>query len=228
MLEYILNNYFMLLYFLALILSIVKYHLYYDTILKYLPILIVYTFLTETLGIIIRDVDEIQIIYKQEYYNYNTAIFNIFDIIFFLYFFYIFYHIIENSLCKKIIKYGSVVFVLTCTINLFVQDFYVDPQNYAIIIGAIILLYAVLNYLYSTFSKKHKLQLHNNLLFWISLGILIFYTFYPVSMYILTYHYNFYDEYNLTVFHHATIGVLYSCIIIGFMFMKRLRIISKK
>jgi hypothetical protein len=42
MLEYILNNYFMLLYFLALILSIAKYHLYYDTILKYLPILIVY------------------------------------------------------------------------------------------------------------------------------------------------------------------------------------------
>ena len=195
----------MLLYFLALILSIVKYHLYYDTILKYLPILIVYTFLTETLGIIIRDVDEIQIIYKQEYYNYNTAIFNIFDIIF----------LIENSLCKKIIKYGSVVFVLTCTVNLFVQDFYVDPQNYAIIIGAIILLYAVLNYLYTTFSKKHKLQLHNNLLFWISLGI-------------LTYHYNFYDQYNLTVFHHATIGVLYSCIIIGFMFMKRLRIISNK
>jgi hypothetical protein len=71
----------MLLYFLALILSIVKYHLYYDTILKYLPILIVYTFLTETLGIIIRDVDEIQIIYKQEYYNYNTAIFNIFDML---------------------------------------------------------------------------------------------------------------------------------------------------
>jgi uncharacterized membrane protein YidH (DUF202 family) len=185
MLEYILNNYFMLLYFLALILSIAKYHLYYDTILKYLPILIVYTFLTETLGIIIRDVDEIQIIYKQEYYNYNTAIFNIFDIIFFLYFFYVFYHIIENSLCKKVIKYGSVVFVLTCTINLFVQDFYVDPQNYAIIIGAIILLYAVLNYLYNIFSKKHKLPLHNNLLFWISLGILIFYTFYPVSMYIL-------------------------------------------
>ena len=74
----------MLLYFLALILSITNYHLYYNTILKYLPILIVYTFLTETLGIIIREVDEIQIIYKQEYYNYNTAIFNILKIIFFL------------------------------------------------------------------------------------------------------------------------------------------------
>ncbi|SEL23424.1 hypothetical protein SAMN04488008_103200 [Maribacter orientalis] len=120
------------------------------------------------------------------------------------------------------------VFVLTCTINLFGKDFYVDPQNYTIIIGAIILLYAVHNYLYNTFSKKHKLPLHNNLLFWISLGILIFYTFYPISMHILIYHYDFYNEYNLSVFHHAIIDVLYSCIIIDFMLMKRLRIISNK
>lgn len=155
-------------------------------------------------------------------------IIQLFSIFFISSFFYVFYHIIKNSLCKKVIKYGSVVFVLTCTINLFVQDFYVDPQNYAIIIGAIILLYAVLNYLYNTFSKKHKLLLHNNLLFWISIGILIFYTFYPISMYILIYHYDFYNEYNLSVFHHAIIGVLYSCIIIGFMLMKRLRIISNK
>lgn len=155
-------------------------------------------------------------------------IIQLFSIFFISSFFYVFYHIIKNSLCKKVIKYGSVVFVLTCTINLFVQDFYVDPQNYAIIIGAIILLYAVLNYLYNTFSKKHKLLLHNNLLFWISIGILIFYTFYPISMYILIYHYDFCNEYNLSVFHHAIIGVLYSCIIIGFMLMKRLRIISNK
>ena len=118
------------------------------------------------------------------------------------------------------------VFVLTCTINLFVQDFYVDPQNYAIIIGAIILLYAVLNYLYNTTTKKQRLSLHKNLLFWISIGILIFYTFYPISMYILTCHFEFYNEYNLSIFHHASIGVFYFCIIIGFILMKRLRIIS--
>jgi hypothetical protein len=228
MFENFLNNYFLLLYLLAFILSLAKYRLYYDTILKYLPIIIVYTLLSEVFGLVVRDIDEIQIIYKEEYYNYNTVIFNIFDIIFFLYFFYVFYHIIDKSINKKIIKYGSIAFLLTCTINFFVQDFYVDPQNYAIIFGAIILLYCVLTYLYQILTKKQKLPVRTNLLFWISIGILFFYICYPVSMYILTYHYNFYDEYNLTVFHHATIGVMYSCIIIGFMFMKRLRIISKK
>ena len=224
MLEYFLNNYFMLLYLIALILSITKYHLYYDSLLKYLPILIGYTFLTETFGIIIRDVDEIQIIYKQGYYNYNPVIFNIFDIIFFTYFFYVYYHIIDNLNSKKIIKYGTWVFLVICVFNLFIQDFYVYPQNYAIIIGSLILLFAVLTYLNKVFKEQQGLLLHTNLLFWISLGILFFYTCYPVTMYILSYYYDVYSEYNLSVFHYATIGVFYSCISIGFILMKRLRI----
>tara|TARA_R110002074_G_scaffold59183_1_gene144219 strand:+ start:50484 stop:51137 length:654 start_codon:yes stop_codon:yes gene_type:complete len=214
----------MLLYLIALILSITKYHLYYDSLLKYLPILIGYTFLTETFGIIIRDVDEIQIIYKQGYYNYNTVIFNIFDIIFFTYFFYVYYHIIDNLNSKKIIKYGTWVFLVICVFNLFIQDFYVYPQNYAIIIGSLILLFAVLTYLNKVFQEQQGLLLHTNLLFWISIGILFFYTCYPVTMYILSNYYDVYSEYNLSVFHYATIGVFYSCISIGFILMKRLRI----
>lgn len=228
MFEYFLNNYFLLLYLLAFISSLAKYRLYYDTILKYLPIVIAYTLLSETLGLMVRDIDEIQIIYKQEYYNYNTVIFNIFDIIFFLYFFYVYYHIIDKSISKKVIKYGSWMFLVTCIMNLFIQDFYLEPQNYAIIIGSIILLYAVLTYLSKIFKKEQKLPLYTNLLFWISLGILVFYTCYPVTMYILTFYYEIYSEFNLSIFHYATIGVLYSCIIIGFILMKRLRIANEK
>ena len=157
MFEYFLNNYFLLLYLLAFISSLAKYRLYYDTILKYLPIVIAYTLLSETLGLMVRDIDEIQIIYKQEYYNYNTVIFNIFDIIFFLYFFYVYYHIIDKSISKKVIKYGSWMFLVTCIMNLFIQDFYLEPQNYAIIIGSIILLYAVLTYLSKIFKEEQKL-----------------------------------------------------------------------
>ena len=223
MLKYFQNNYFILLYLLAFIMSLIKYRLYYDTILKYLPMVIAYTLLSEVLGLIVRDVENIQIIYEKEFYNYNTIIFNIFDIIFFLYFFYVYYHIIDNSRSKKIITYGSILFIISCILNLFTQDFYIEPQNYAIIIGSLILLYAVLMYLYNTFIEKHSLPLRNNLLFWISTGLLIFYIWYPISMYILTFNYSLYTEYNLSVYHYATIGLFYSCIIIGFTLMKRLR-----
>ena len=224
MLEYFLNNYFLLLYLLAFILSLAKYRLYYDTILKYLPMVIAYTLLSEVLGLIVRDIDDIQIIYKQEYYNYNTVIFNVFDIIFYLYFFYVYYHLIENSFGKKLIKYGSIVFLASCIINLFSQNFYIEPQNYAIIIGAIILLYATLTYLFNTQKTEKILPSYTNLLFWISIGIIIFYTCYPVTMYVLTFHYDIYEKYNLSQYHYACIGVFYTCIITGFVLMKRLRI----
>lgn len=223
MIEYLSHNYYIPLYFITLILSMVKYRLYYDTILKHLPIIFAYTLLSEVLGLLVRDLEDIQIIYDKEFYNYNTIIFNIFDIIFFLYFLYIYYHIIENSRSKKIIKYGSVLFIFSSIINLFFQDFYIDPQNYAIIIGSVILLYAVLMYLYNTTIEKHRLPLRNNLLFWISTGLLIFYIWYPISMYILTFNYSLYTEYNLSAYHYATIGLFYSCIIIGLTLMKRLR-----
>ena len=145
MLDYFLNNYFLLLYLVAFILSLAKYRLYYDTILKYLPMIIAYTLLSEVLGLMVRDVDDIQIIYKQEYYNYNTVIFNVFDIIFYVYFFYVYYHLIDNSFSRKVIIYGSVAFLTSCILNLFMQNFYIEPQNYAIITGAIILLLSLIH-----------------------------------------------------------------------------------
>ncbi|KKN94231.1 hypothetical protein LCGC14_0190550 [marine sediment metagenome] len=227
MLEYLLDNYYIPLYFIALVLSIAKYQLYYDTVLKYFPILLAYTFLSEVLGLIVRDVDDIQLVYKQEFHNYNTIIFNVFDIIFFLYFFYTYYQLSKYLVTKKIIKYGSAFFIITCIGNLFFQDFLTEPQNFGIIVGSIILLYAAIIYLYELVTIKHKLPLHTNLLFWISIGVIFFYTCYPTTMYILSFHYELFTSHNLSKYHYATIGVFYSCIITGLLFMKRLRIANE-
>lgn len=228
MLEYIFDAYFMILYFIALILSIVKYHLYYNSILKYLPILIAYTFLTETLGLIVKEIKEIQIIYQEDYNQYNAIIFNFFDIVFFIYFFYIYYHAIDNSLHQKTLKYGCILFIISSILNLFIQDFYIDPQNYSIIIGSILLLYSTGIYLNKIYKEAYKSYIHTNLLFWISIGIFFFYLFYPITMYLLTYRYDFFMDYNIINYHHASIGVLYMCFIIGFYLMKRFRIPMKR
>ncbi len=227
MLAYLLDNYFMPLYFIALVLSLIKYQLYYDTVLRYFPILLTYTFLTEVLGLIVRDVDDIQLVYRQEYYNYNTIIFNIYDVIFFLYFFYVYYQLNDNRLTKIIIKYGGITFLLTCIGNLFLQDFFTEPQNFAIIIGSVILIYTVSTYLYKLIITKHRLPIYRNLLFWLSIGILFFYICYPISMYILSFEYDFFILHNLSKYHYISIGVFYTCIIIGLILMKRLRIANE-
>ncbi len=227
MLAYLFDNYFMLFYFIALVLSLINYQRYYDTILRYFPIILAYTFLSEVLGLLVRDTNEIQLIYKQEFHNYNAIIFNIFDIIFFLYLFYIYYQVSGSTFTKAILKYGTWCFILVSIVNLFFQDFYTEPQNFSIIAGSVLLCYAALNFIIKLISVRHKLPLYNNLLFWISLGILFFYICYPIIMYILTFQYKQYIAYNLSEYHYVAIGVFYSCIIIGFILMKRLRIANE-
>ncbi|WP_419214058.1 hypothetical protein ACNR9Q_07875 [Maribacter sp. X9] len=184
---------------------------------------IAYTLLSEILGLMVRDLKDVQIVYKKNYYEYNTAIFNIFDIIYNLYFLYIYRNTINTPVSRKIIDYGSVLFLITCVVNLFIQDFLTEPQNVAIIIGSVFLVYAALTYLLTTIKKDYKIPHTSNLLFWISIGILLFYSIYPINMYILGFEYNFFISHNLSVYHLITIGVLYTCYIIGFLLMKRFR-----
>jgi len=226
MLEYLLNNYFFFLYSLALVLCIIQYKYYFDSVLKYLPVLIGYTLINELLGLLIRDVDEIQLIYNQTYYNYNAIIFNIFDIIFFLYFFYIYKNTIRNKMVKNITTYGTIVFLISCIVNLFFQSFYVEPQSYAIIVGALLLLINAITYLIEICQPNQNSILKRNLLFWISIGIVIFYSIYPFSMYLVSFNFQLYHTYNFTWIHFASLGIFYTFIIIGLALMRKFKTIT--
>lgn len=221
MLEVFKQQYFMLFYLIALILALKRYNLYYDTHLKFLPILITYTLSSEVLGYIIRNVEDVQIIYEEKYTYYNTAIFNIFDIVFFLYFLFVFKNSINEVKSKKIINFGIVLFILTSFINLFIQDFRTEPQSFAIIIGCITLIYASFTYIIKLFKKNQLIPPYRNLLFWISIGLIIFYSLYPISMYLVSYKYDLFKTYNLSSYHHITIATMYGFFIIGFIVMKR-------
>jgi len=220
MLELIQNNYFFLLYFVALVLSILQYRKYYDTALKYLPILITYTVLSEVLGFAVRNFDEIQIVFIEEYEYYNTLIFNIFDIILYLYFLSIYHIFFISKTYKKFAKLGVYLFIITSVLNLFLQNFYVEPQNWAIIIGSFFI--TVCAFIYLTQLKNDKRILSTtNLLFWISIGIIFFHLFYPLTMYILSFKYELYTNLKIAQFHYFSIAVLYTCFIIGFIKVKR-------
>ena len=219
--EYVLNNYFFILYVITLILSIIRYRLYYDTILKYFPILIGYALVGEVLGLLVRDVEGFQIIYDEDYTNYNAIIFNVFDIIFFLYFYYVFWTIIKSKNSKSFICIGAILFIITSLINPFLQNFYMLPQNYAILMGSVILIVGALSYVLELSAKEATLG--TNIFFWISIGILIFYSFYPITMYILTFQYDSYNTYQLSNLHYLLITLLYSCFIIGLLNMKRVK-----
>jgi hypothetical protein len=219
--EFLLGNYFIFFYALGLITSIVTYRQYYDSILKYLPIIIAYTLATETLGLIIRENNEMRLVLADEYAHYNILIFNIFDIIFFLYFFYVFRSVITNLRFRNWITYSALLFIIISLVNPFFQNLMLFPQMTASTVGSLALVMITIFYLIESKSER-KTRLHS-LLFWVSLGLLIFYIFYPFIILVGYFDYELYLRLHVRTILHILIAVMYSCFIIGFLSIKRVR-----
>ncbi|VAW10104.1 hypothetical protein MNBD_BACTEROID03-1410 [hydrothermal vent metagenome] len=217
MLEFFENYYFIPLYGIALVISLIRYRSYYDTVLKYFPIIIAYTFLSEILGYIIGNFESFQIIYSEKRSFLNSFVYNIFDIVFFLYFYFVFWKAITNSTHREVIKYGTALFVISCLINLFFQNILILPQVYAITVGSLLLITFSIFYIRQTIAAKKS----NCLILWTSIGLLIFYSFYPINMFLGVYSEAFYERFHLTQFHRLLIVAMYMCFIIGFWKMKR-------
>jgi len=210
------ENGFILIYVVVLTLSLIKYKYYYETRLKALPILLAYILLTEIFGGLIRNIDEIQIVFEKEYQNYNHLIFNMLDIVFFLYFFRIYHTSTTNPELKKYIKWGTILFSLMSVINPFFANFILKPQLLATSIGSVALVF--FSYMYLKETKKMRLSFSNyhKLLRWISNGLLTFYPFYPVILTIGQLNEELYGVLHLRKLLLLLIIVLYGCFIIGF------------
>ncbi len=217
MIEFLKNNYFILFYGVALVISVLRYRWYFDGVLKYFPMVIGYALLSEILGYFILKYESFQIIYNYKYPFTNNFIFNIFDIVFFLYFYYVFWRVVTNQKSKTFIKYGTVLFVIASFINPFFQDILLFAQVYAIAVGSLVLIICSLFYLKQVHSGNNKYVL----LKWISIGLLIFYSFYPIIMLSGGISYDFYVKFHLNQVLKVLIVGMYLCFIIGFLQLRR-------
>ncbi|MFS4467174.1 hypothetical protein [Maribacter sp. 2210JD10-5] len=221
-LTFLRDNFYVFLYGLTLIFSLFSYKKYFDTVLRFLPAIITYTFLTELLGNIVWKNENFQLIYEGDRPINNSIVYNIHDIVFYGYFFYIFWLSVENKRNKKIIKYGSIIFIAISIINPFFESFFLYPQTYSIAVGSLLLIACIVFYLIEL-NKNFSLRLKkSHLLFWISLGLLVFYPFYPIIMYIGTYHNHLYTS-PLKEIHIFLICAMYFLFIIGFIKMRRMK-----
>ncbi|WP_291871263.1 hypothetical protein [Maribacter sp.] len=220
----ILDNLFIILYAISLITSIIRYRRYYDSALKYLPIIIGYTLANEILGGMIKYYNEIQIVYSEGYALNNNLIFNIWDNIFFLYFFYVYWKMFNTIKFKKIARNGTLLYIGISIVNLFIQDFFIFTQIYSLVFGSLLIVIIAILYFVELKRKPTSIPISKNLLFWISIGLLIFYTFYPFIIILITnYFYEIYKPLNIRPFHLSLIILMYSCFIIGFIRMRRIR-----
>tara|TARA_R110002049_G_scaffold2956_2_gene23806 strand:+ start:141 stop:836 length:696 start_codon:yes stop_codon:yes gene_type:complete len=211
-------------YAATFIISIWRYPKYYNTPLKYFPVIVIYTLLNEILGLLIgKYTDTFSLSVTNFYSNYNIVLYNIFNIIYFLYFYTLFRKYIKNILYKKLIYYGILIFTVTSIVNMFIQNIFRESLLFTFVFGSIMLILIVLTYLNQIDWHENKLDPTNNILFWIGWGLLVFYSGYiPIK---LSNHFRVISDIDNYIWvrrlHLALIGVMYICFIVGFLKMKR-------
>ena len=218
----LIENYFILFYAVALTLSIIRYRSFFDTVLKYPPIIIAYTLFNEALSIMIKHFEEFQFVFIDRYSHYNVILFNIYSLVFFYFFQYVYWKSIDNLNHKRIIKIGAIVFTIVYILSIFFQDPMLVYLYYAYTFGSALLILSIVLYFKKIFSQKENPYKHyHNLLFWVSLGLFIFYSFDPILMIIGLKNSFIYIKYNLHSLLYTLIVVMYTFFIIGFIVSKR-------
>ncbi|MGW9687074.1 hypothetical protein [Flagellimonas sp. 2504JD1-5] len=215
------EHYCIPLYLIAWIIAIFRYRRYYDTILKYFPVFIIYTFFTELLGYFIKYNDNFQFFSDNRYNWHNIIIYNIYSVVTFCFFYYIYINILKNKKHKVRVKYAAILALLGYVISLFFQNPFHIGLYYADLVASIVLLYAIGLYFIEKRKEESHYLLRHNLLFWVSLGLFIFHIFFPF-IFIAAYDFPiFYYEYRLHDFLKILIVVMYLIFIAGFLVGKR-------
>ncbi|WP_157418002.1 hypothetical protein [Aequorivita capsosiphonis] len=210
----ILQTAFMALYVIVFVVAIFKFPLYKETPLKFIPFILLFTILTEFLGQYIKD----------EYGEIitNVGLFNIYYLFYFSFFFYVFMKVIEEKRFKRYIKIGIIFFWIIYLSDLIFTDIFTESFIRSYIAGAGILIFCILLYYISILQSSLVLVVKNDLLFWISVGLFLFYIGYIPIKIIKSWYYVYDDFFQmLLIIQFSLIIVMYSFFLIGFLWMKK-------
>ncbi|CAM3856748.1 hypothetical protein MUGA111182_13550 [Mucilaginibacter galii] len=108
-------------------------------------------------------------------YKENVNLFNITTVIEFVIFYFLFYKNINSAVLKNIILYAMPLYVVLAAVNqLFIQGFN-NFHTYTMLVGTVFIIVFVFFYFYEAFSDKEPLSLPKEPMFWISIGLFLFY-----------------------------------------------------
>lgn len=198
-----------------------RYKRFFDTPLKYLPMLIMYTFFTELLGYFIKFNEDYQFFSDERYAWHNVVIYNIYQLVFFLFFFEVYRKAIKDPRTKKWISYGSICCVVLYFVNAIVQNPLHEQMTYAHIGVSLILVAILVAYLKEKHLEEFPISQKYNLLFWVTMGLLVFYSIFPLILTVYTLKISLGDHLYLRPILIGIIVLMYLCTIIGLLVGKR-------
>lgn len=217
---------FLPVYLFAVLVALWRYPRYFDTQMRYFPVLLMYTLATEILGVLTIEYNEISLFVNDLFRNYNWLIYNIYLILFTLYFMHVYYQVIHKTSHRRMILLAAGSFLFVCALNLLFQSFRYEMQLAAYLAGSVVLVLASVLYLIHRRARSGRWFSDRDLLSWVSLGLAVFYSgFIPVTL-IRNYNslYQIADPAVVRIVLQGLIIAMYGCIIVGFLRMRNLRV----
>jgi hypothetical protein len=200
------------LYVGVFVVAVLKYPLYKKTPLVFFPIVLLFTIVAEFSGRYVRDVYELP----------NAIIYNIYYIFYFSLLIYIFMKVIDVEKFKNYIKIGIGVYWLFYLGDWLFTNFMEIGFMISYFVGAGVLVFAIILYYISILQSSLVLVVKNDLLFWVSVGLFLFFIGYVPIKIIRTMFYeasNFFEL--LMVIQLSLIVVMYLFFLTGFLWMKK-------
>lgn len=105
----------------------------------------------------------------------NYLLYNIFYLLVFPYFFSIYYTVLKNKNQRLLAKVFSAIYIFTFIINSFYENYFYTFQTIPYVVAGCFLMLSVIFYFVEVLATEKVLHVKKNLLFWISIGLLLFY-----------------------------------------------------
>lgn len=211
--------FFIPIYLVTLIVAMLNYKKFFDTALKHFPLIIAYTFFNELLGGFIRYNDSFA--FFPNLTSTNQIIYNVYILIFFLYFYFVFRKVILDEKIRKYIRWGSILVIISYLVNSIFQNPFKIDLIYANAIGSWLLVGCGILYL-NKLNPPFSWHLdRHNLMFWTTMGLVVFYFFFPVLFLVGYLHFETWVLYKFKLVLKILITLMYMLFCIGFIVSRR-------
>ena len=161
---------------IAAITGTIYFHKYKHTPLKYLLFLLWYITITEFVAKYSGD-NKVLGFFHENGKHYNYWFYNLLRIITYTVFFYIYYKSVQTKKFKHLILSFVIIYLSVSAYNwVNIQNFRFEMSEIPKIMGSIFLIISIIFYLIELLRSEKIILFHRILLFWVSVGLLLFYS----------------------------------------------------
>lgn len=161
---------------ISAIVGTIYFYKYRHTHLRIFLYLLWFITITEFMGWYTRE-NEVLVFFDKKGVAYNLWLYNLLELITFCSLYYIYFKSLKTNKYRMWTKIFIVCFVILTIVNWsFIQSFIFEWSELPYIIGSLFLILTILFYFIELLKSEKILLFHKTLLFWVSVGLLLFYT----------------------------------------------------